>query len=343
MDKKINRYIKKIVIEKKILEKTNSLIEEFCINSTVLIFVDFYTFLKNKNQLDEIKARSLNNIKILPIYENSKMLEKIVDENIDETVCFVCGIGDFQCIEFAKNFCKKLKLMCGIVNLYPLKSEIFCDFSPAFVAIEDIEYSKKDYFYSLCNISKYIYLFLENSFLRENKYDDFLCEFKEIILNLENEKIAQSLLKLGLILNKYKLNFFVKNGRINDFQNIFYSESLLLFYKNFNDKIKIYNLQKSKIIGKNYSENELEAYDNINFQIFKKFLISNKKNFSYEINSAFRFFYYIKNKLKKIDFEEYLKVSNYFDVEGAIDVIKKNKNEVFIKNLENFELFNVFA
>lgn len=344
MDKKMNKYIKKLVIEKNILEKTNKLIEEFCVNSTVIMFADYYTYFKNKNELEEIRARSLNHIKIILINENDiKNIDKIVDKFINETVCFLCGIGSFVALNFTKYMSNQLKIPCGLINLYCLKSEVFCDFSPTFIAINDYEYSKKEKFCSLCNISKYVYLFLENSFHSTENLLEFLVEYKRILGDLEREKILENLVKMGLILNKFKINFFIKDDFCDDFKKFIYCESLLLFYKNINANLRNFNLHKRKILGQKFEEIDFEFFENIGFENLKKYLISNKNTVNFEINNALKFLSYVKNKLKKLCFDEFVKRGEGQNEEKIFDTIKQNKNGIFLKKLENFEIFNFFS
>ena len=57
MDKKINKFIKKVEILENSLDKLNESIEEFCINSSVLLVCDFLTFFHYKEKLEEIKQK----------------------------------------------------------------------------------------------------------------------------------------------------------------------------------------------------------------------------------------------------------------------------------------------
>lgn len=354
MEKKINNFIKKVEVLENPLDKLNEFIEEFCVNSSVLLVCDFLTIKKYAEKLDEIKQKSLNNIVIKAIssHEQTEAGEQKLTEVINETFNLVVGIGEFNTLKFVEIFTIKNNISYAFVNLFDLKCEIFCKnnakfcqnlkyYPPYFILVNQIKYTKEQIYFAKLNIFKYYYLFLEYSIniVKNLKLKGFLIEYKKILFSLKNENIINSIISLGLILNKYNIQFFIKSNFLqNDFNYFLSSTFLILIYSSVFSKITSNNLYFSRIY-KNGKE-ELSSFENFNFDFNKFYILSVKNKILLNTNILKMCFLSFCENLKSTSFECFYKNSKYINSGKIINLIKNNKEELFLNFLQNFEIFN---
>lgn len=353
MEKKINNYIKKIEVTENPLKILNEMIEEVCVNSSVLLICDYLTIKKYQNELDELKQKSLNNIviKVVNSYCNeSDILENFQNE-FNETFSLIVGVGGTYVLKLAENLAIKTNSCYAYVNLFLLKSEIFsgknaifCEktkkYMPYFILINDFKYSKKDLYYGKINIFKYFYLFLEyNVNLNKNvKLKEFLESYKEILSNLNDDNIINSLISLGLILNKYDISFFNKNLNYNEFFLFMQSVYLNFIYLNLFNKITSNNLYFSRTY-KN-SIQKINNFNNFDFDFYEFYVISIKQKVNKIGKNLKLCLCNFCDVLKNDSFELFYNNIKHINTNKIFEEIKNNKDELFLGFLENFEIFN---
>lgn len=354
MEKKINNFIKRIEISENPLDKLNELIEEKCVNSSVLIICDFLTIKHNQDKLEKLKQSSINNIiiKVINSCELNKKSENKISLILNETYDLIVGIGEYTLLKFVQKFAIKTNISYAFVNLFNLKSEIFSNnltsfiennkfFPPFFVLIKNYKYTNEEIFNAKLNIFKYYYLFFEYNvnILKMENVKNFLLEYKNILSSLNNDNIINSLISLGLILNKFKIHFFINsNFYINEFNAFLNSTVLILIYQTIFSKITSNNLYFSRIY-KNGIE-EIEKFENFDLD-FNKFYLLSVKNNAIKIAKNLRLcFVNFCDNLKNTSIESFYKNSRYINSNEILESVKNNKDELFLKFLENFEIFN---
>jgi len=353
MEKKINNFIKKIEILESPLDKLNELIEEKCINSSVLIICDFLTIKNYKTKLQEIESTSVNNItiKVLSANQLNEQGENIINEVINETYDLIVGIGEFCLLKFVENFAIKTNITYGLVNLFELKCEIFCNnisinyendkyFPPFFVLINKIKYSKEEIFNAKLNIFKYYYLFLEYNLhiIKNDNLKNFLLIYKDILSSLNDENIINNLIALGLILNKFSIKYFIKNSSLNEFENFLCSTCVISIYQSIFVKINNNNLYFSRRYKND--KNKIFEFTNFNFDFNKFYLLSMKNNICKITMNLKKCFLNFSESLKQTSIEYFYYKSKFINSKKIFNLIKNNKDTLFLNFLDNFEIFN---
>jgi len=329
-------------------------IEEVCVNCSILFLVDFLTYKNYKNKLDELKKSSVNNIEVFVVYNFSQKTIEKLENKINETYNLVVGIGEFYTLKFAQYFAIKSNIMYAFVNLNILKSELFCKYNqnfslincyypPHFVLIEDISLCKQQIFDLYCNVFKFAYIIIEYNLQNENEnLFNFLKEYKIILNELIEKNILKSVVALGLILNKYNIEFYLnKQNFSSEFSEFINSHILGLSYKCIFKVLNENNLYFSRYYKKDNSV--INSYENFDFNFYKFYLISKKKNIlkilkNYEV--LFENFY---NKLKNLSIEKYYNITKNFNVKKILNKLSSDASgSLFLKKMQFFELFNFF-
>lgn len=353
MERKLNSFIKKVEIYNNCLDKLNTLIEEKCINSGVLLVIDFITYKTYFKKLEEIKKCSLNHIEIFVLsnlnIENYNKIKKLINETYD----LIVGIGEFSTLKFAENFAIKNNISYAFVNLFNLKSELFCKnfvenddkilyFSPFFVLIEKNELKENQIFEMHCNIFKYSYLILEYNLnlKKEENLEGFLKNYNLILNDLNNDNVLEKAIALGLLLNKYKINFISHNKLKNEFNEFIIVHLLNIIYNKIFVNVNKYNLYFSR----QYKNNKVSLYNfsNFDFDFNKYYLLSIKEKI---INLTNNFNYLYKNfyeKLKQISIKKCYELSKTININLLFkNILIASNEDLFLKKMGNFELFNL--
>jgi len=353
MEKKINKFIKRIEILENPLFKLNEFIEEKCINSSVLILCDYLTYKNYKQELLNLEKQSVNNIVLKVLNNNELKLEGEAKLNkiLNETFSLIVGIGEFTLLKFVENFAIKTNISYAFVNLFLLKSELFCQnllyfynktqyFPPHFVLINKKEYSNEDIFNIKLNIFKYYYLFLEYgvNIQKQENLKGFLLDYKKILSKLNDNNLINSLIALGLILNKYNINFFIQDYNKNEFYNFLCSTFLISIYQTIFSKISINNLYFSRIYK--FGKEKIINFQNFDFNFNKFYLMSIKTNINKISKTLNNCLINFCDNLKSTSLKSFYCYSNGINANNVIDTIKCNKKELFLSFLENFEIFN---
>lgn len=351
MEKKINRTIKKIEILENPLKNLTNYIEEVCINSSVLIVCDFSSFKNCKIILEELKHTTINNIVIRVLNFNEYNLKggNKLDEVFNETFGLIVGVGEFGLLKFVENYAVLRHILYSFVCLNNIKSEIFVKnidikkdlyYPPIFVLIQNKQLNTKEIFFLKLNIFKYYYLFLEYQ-VNINKNNDiklFLNYYKEILSNLSNGNIVNSIVSLGLILNKYNINYFVNiNKSQNDFKNFLNSTYVITIYNLIFNKINKNNLYFSRIYKNN--NDKISTFINMDFDYIKFYLLSIKNNIENICKNLINCFYKFCEILKNDDFATFYNCSRFL-IDDKMENIKKNKDTLFLGFLDKFAIFN---
>lgn len=352
MEKKINSFIKRIEVKESLLDTLNQLIEEKCLNSGVLILVDFLTYKNYSLKFEEIKKSSLNNIEILPLNFNeyNEKGESKISKIFNETFSFVVGIGELGILNFAKRFAIKTNICYGLVSLNGLQSEIFCNnldpriqnfkyFPPYFVMVNEKLLTQEEKFNLKLNIFKYCYLFLEyNLAINKNeKLKEFLIQYKNILANLNDENLVSSVIALGLILNKYEITFFT--SFYCDFMAFLKCGILLEIYGIIFKKLNENNLYFSRIY-KNSIENII-SFQNFDFNFNKFYLLSLKNKAIKHIKTIKNLYVSFCDILKNTSLKSFYIKANYINSSKVLNEIINSKNTLFLNFMKNFELFNI--
>jgi len=337
MEKILNTKLKNVFIEEDCLDKLNNLIEQNFVNSQVLILVDFFVYKNYYFKLEELKKCSLNNIKYCVVY-NYKKTKLELDAFIDETFSLIVGMGSFDIIKFTQSYAIKNNINYAFVNLYNLKSEIFCNFLsnsnnfniilPTFVLINKLKLTKEEQFNMRLNIYKYTYLLFDNQ--------QFFSYYLKIISNLRENNLYEKTVALGLVLNKFNLNFFVKNS-YNEFKNFIFNQSLLLIYKNIFKNLNINNLLKINSLGLNIQE--FFNYKNFNFNYNKFYLLTNKNSFLERINTINDI-----NEKIIIDLKQKFLPFLYYNcnIKENFNILNIKKANIYVDFLTNMKYFSIF-
>lgn len=352
MEKKKNLYLKKIEIVENCLDKLNSYIEEKSVNNSVMVVVDFLTYKNNFSKLEEIKKCSLNNIiiKVLNFNEIKNKNYSTLEKELNETFDLIVGIGDFNLLIASQDFAIKNNISYFLVNLYLLKSEIFSqkyinyekklEFYPPFcVLIEKIQVNKSEMFKLKLNIYKYFYLFLEYnlSVRKEESLKEFLIEYTKILKNINKNNIINKVVSLGLILNKYNINFFIENKK--EFENFISSEILIFLYQTIFKKINKNCLYFSRVYKNSFQK--IIEFKNFDFEYNKFYLLSFKDYFLDNINKLNLMYLCFLRDLKLQSFNDFYLLSKNIDIKNIIFKVINSKNDLFLKKMENFEIFNL--
>lgn len=348
MEKKLNKKINDISIKKDAIKFLNSELEKYVLNSNVLIVVDFLTYKNYKTELESLVSCGLNNL-IIKVLTTS--FEKNSEIYIDETFAFVCGIGENWLLEKTKNFAIKNNINYGLINLYVPKTSIFLPkmqdfnyFPPCFLLFEEREYSLKEKFFILCDVSKYSYLLLESAFNFKNQnlsgFSDF---YKIIISNLlqtkflgnssenNNSKILiESLVEVGLLLQKFNINQNLCFEE-NEFCNFVSNFVLGLEYKNI-----FLNLNENNLVLARPKQDMLNLYEKLDIKFYKMFLLNFKNKFLKNIQMFLLFCEDILSLLKQNFFEELYRNVGHFD----FCTNKINYNNTFLKKMCFFDVFD---
>lgn len=347
MEKIINKYIKKIEVTKNCLDKLNNFIEEKCVNSKVLLIVDFLTIKNNFLKLEEIKKCSLNHIEVFVLKNLDISQIYNIEKILNETYDLIVGIGEFKTIKFVENLAIKNKISYAVVNLFQLKCEIFYNslninkyFPPFFVLIEQIVLNDDCLFDLYCNFFKYSFIILENK-LQNNLFLSFLNEYRKILNSLDEDNIYKKIIALGLILNKYNINYLTNNFIINnDFNELILANILNICYKNIFTNLNKNNLQFSRVY-KNNLQTKL-SFSDFNFDFYTFYLLSIKNdiiNYCNNFDEVLNVFY---NKLKTISIKKYYKLCKKINVNNLyINLVKNLNKNIFLKRMEFFEIFNL--
>ena len=310
MEKRLNKYIKKVLIKDDCFSEINSLIEENFVNSRVLFVVDFYTYQTHYLKLLELQKCSLNSVEIKVIY-NEKKSEKKLENLLNETYSMIVGIGGFNVLKFTKNFAIKNNINYAFVNLYSLKCEIFTDFlsnfdcfnqnSPIFVLINKQNVTHKILFDLSVNLYKYSYVLFENFTL------EFKKNYIDIISNINAENIYEKVVACGLLFNQNNIKFIVKN-------NLYLIDRL-----NFDNKKSLNN------------------YINFDVKFNKFYLLANKYYLLNKINKILEMNATILFKLKCLDiyaFYTYCKTCDKIKFKNIF-----NFNNTILDKMKYFEIF----
>ena len=354
MDKKKNHFIKRVEKLKDPLDKLNNIIEEKCVNSSVLIVCDFLTLKHYEVKLKEIETSSVNNIviKVLNFNEFNEYGVNKIKEILNETFDLIVGIGDFSLLKFVESFAIKTNISYAFVNMFELKSELFCKnlsffyqkeqyFPPYFILIKELEYTKSEIFRAKLNLFKYYYLFLEYyiNVVKQQNLKEFLKEYKNLLFNINDENIISSIISLGLILNKFDIQYFIKfNLKINDFEYFLCSTLLIMVYESIFLKITINNLTFSRTY-KN-SVKKILDFQRFDFDFYKFYLLSVKNNIKKITLSLKKCFYNFCESLKNTCIKSFYEYSKIIDEVSILDKVKNNKSELFLSFLDKFEIFN---
>lgn len=341
MERMLNKEIKEIQISESCLDNLNKMIETYVVNCRVLFIVDFLTLKKYSNKLEEIKKCSLNNIEIKVLY-NNKVCENEINNFLDESFALIVGIGDFSTLKFVNMYAIKNNINFALVNLFSLKCEIFTNFLsnfnekdknfPIFVLINKIYLNDEEKFNMFLNIFKYNYILFESENL------ELKTKYKDILSCLNSSNITEKLVEVGKILKEYNVNFFVKNC-FNEFKNFLYSQCLLLIYKNILKKINLNNLDKIKAIKLNKSADFFE-YLNFDFKFNKYYLILNKESLLDKIEELINLNKNLIQFLKNINFPIFYK-NCLLNKKFSLRKLKKEDfNATFLNKMKYFEIFN---
>lgn len=338
MEKRLNKYIKKVLIKDDCFSEINSLIEENFVNTKVIFVVDFYTYQTHYLKLLELQKCSLNSVEIKVIY-NEKKLENELLNLLNETYSMIVGIGGFNVLKFTKNFAIKTNINYAFVNLFSLKCEIFTDFlayfdsfnqnSPIFVLVNKQNLTHKILFDLSVNLYKYSYVLFENYTL------EFKKNYLDILTNINAENIYEKVVACGLLFYQNNIKFIVKNN-YNDFNNFIYSQVYLLINKNILKKINSNNLY---LIDKlNFSDkNSLNNYINFDVKFNKFYLLANKYYLLNKINKILEINASVLYKLKCLDiysFYTYCKTCDKIKFKNIF-----NFNNTILNKMQYFEIF----
>lgn len=338
MEKRLNKYIKKVLIKDDCFSEINNLIEENFVNSRVVFVVDFYTYQTYYYKLLELQKCSLNSVEIKVIYSEKKS-EKKLENLLNETYSMIVGIGGFNVLKFTKNFAIKNNINYAIINLYSLKCEIFTDFlsnfdyfnpnSPIFVLINKQKVTHKLLFDLSVNLYKYSYVLFENYTL------EFKKNYIDIITNINAENIYEKVVACGLLFNQNNIKFIVKNN-YNDFNNFIYSQVYLLINRNILKKINKNNLCLIDMLNFN-SKKSLNNYINFDVKFNKFYLLAKKYYLLNKINKILEMNATILFKLKCLDiyaFYTYCKTCDKIKFKNIF-----NFNNTILDKMKYFEIF----
>lgn len=348
MEKKINKFIKKVEIKENCLNELNKFIEEKCVNSGVLFVVDFITYKNYYKKLEEIQKCSLNHIEIFVLKNLCETQFIELQGKINETYDLIVGIGEFFTLKFVETFAIKNNISYAFVNLFLLKSEIFCNinyisnyFPPFFILVEDIKLEKENVFDLYCNIFKYSYLLLESKFETNSEVLSFLNEYSLIINNINEKNIYEKVIALGLILNKYNIKYLTNIKFCEkEINYLIYSNILSLCYKNIFSFMNKNNLYFSRIYKTN--SNLKSSYNNFDFDFHKYNLLSIKNNIVIQCNNYEILFKNFFELLKNISIEKCYKISKTLKLNNLYKNFIKNLNDdIFLKRMQYFEIFNL--
>lgn len=337
MEKIINKFIKDVEIYDDALDNLNKKIEENFINSKILFVVDFLTYQKNYLRFEEIKKCSLNSI-IIKVFYNFKKAEKEYKLLLDETVSLVVGIGDFNAVNFTKEFAIKNNINFALVSINNLKCEIFAkksanlsqktEISPIFILINKQTVTNKILFDLTTNLYKYNYI------LFDDKFNEIKKDYINIILGITKENIVNKIIAFGLILNKFNITYFLNSN--NDFKNLLNTQLLIITYKNLFLNMNKNNL--TKINSLNFlTRNEIFSYINFDEKFLRFYLLASKNILLTKAVNLFNLNLKLINNLKQIDIFTFYKYSKYLKVDNS----KSEKLNIdFLENLKYFKMFN---
>lgn len=357
MERKINNFIKKIEISKNCLDKLNLLIEEKCLNSKVLLVVDFFAYKNYKDKLEEIKSCSLNFIEIIVISKYDEINYKKIEKFIDESCDIIVGIGEFNTLKFVEELAIKNNISYAFANLCLLKSEIFyknlCEinnfnqyFPPYFILIEQLNLNKLEVFELYCNIFKYSFLYLENvcnNFIDKN-INNFLNDYGKILNNLNEKNVYYNIIALGLLLNKYKIKFFMYNTKFkSEFYYLICIYCLNACYKNIFDKVNKNNLYFSR----NYINNvhKINEFENFDFEFNKFYLLAKKDSILNATNNFTRLLLTFFETLKTLSINCCYKLFYSLNSNNILQKFNESINNdlevLFLQKMQNFEIFKL--
>lgn len=349
MEKKINNKICEILLENECLNKFNETLEKYILNSNVLVFIDYLTYQKFNNKLEEIKSCALNNLnyQIVALNDDMSKFKKLLNETFGFIVC----IGENWLLKQGQNFAIKNHINYGFVNKFLLKSEIFSKnnkknqyFPPNFILVEKLNLDFSKQFFMLCDIFKYSYLCLENVFEFDNlTLKNFSIEFLNLIdfiLNIKEKEILNEMLftlvtKMGLLLQKYDVKYNLGDDK-NEYKNFIKNFMLFLCYRNIFKNLNQFCLYKSRV--KNLESNYLTQ--NADTAFLRSFLLNFKDKFLQKINKFELFLTKLLNFLKENYFNFYYLQSGLVTFDNFKNI---NFEGTFLKKMRYFEIFdNVF-
>lgn len=346
MEKKRNNKISEILLEKECLNKFNETLEKYILNSNVLVFIDYLTYQKFNNKLEEIKSCALNNLNYQIVTINDDMAK--FKNLLNETFGFVVCVGENWLLKKGQCFAIKNNINYGFVNNFLLKSDVFSKnyeknqyFPPNFVLIEKLNLNCDDQFFMICDIFKYSYLCLENIFEFDNltlkNFSNEYLNLIEFILNIKekvvlNEMLYTLITKMGLILQKYDVKYNLGEDK-NEYKNFIKSFMILLCYKNIFKNLNQFCLFKSRV--KNLESNYLTQ--NIDTSFFRSFLLNFKDKFLQKINDFGSFLTKLLDFLKENYFNTYYLQSDLIDFDNFKNI---NFEGTFLKKMRYFEVFD---
>lgn len=350
MEKKINKILQNIIVEKNVLSKLNEIIEKQIKNSNVIMFVDFLAFQTNQKIFEEIKSCSLNNINLFVVSPNDKFNK--FESFLNETFGFVVCVGENWLLKFGQSFAIKNNINYGFVNLFMPKTDIFAQkmpnfdyFPPSFCLIEKNNLNEEEKFFMLCDVFKHSFILLENCFNTQNEnLKIFSIKFLDITQNLTNldnlenlnenfdEKLYNAVISIAIMLEKSKFSYNLHKNS-NEFQNFANNFVLGLIYKNLFLKINSNNLFLSRV--KFLDETLLKNYSNFDFKFYRFYLLNFKEKFLInaqkflDLNKKLLYF------LKQNFFKEYFKFSKFLN----LSIPELEFNQTFLQKMSYFEIF----
>ena len=344
MEKKINNKINEILLEKDCLNKFNETLEKYVLNSNVLVFIDYLTYQKFNNKLEEIKSCALNNLNYQIVTLNDDIFK--FENLLNETFGFIVCVGEKWLLKEGQSFAIKNNINYGFVNRFILKSEIFaknCEknqyFPPNFVLIEKINLNHTNQFFMLCDIFKYSYLCLESVFEFDNLVlKNFSIEFLNLIqciLNKKenlNESLYTFIVKTGWLLQKYNVQFTLSD-EASEYRNFIKNYMLLLCYRNIYKNLNQFCLFKTRT--KNLDIDVLMK--NIDIDFYRSFLLNFGNKFLQKINEFELFLTKCLDFLKENYFDMYYNQSDFITFENFKNI---NFEGTFLKKMQFFEVFN---
>lgn len=364
MEKKVFKLTQNVFVQKNIFEKLNEKIEQLCLNSKVMFFVEPHLFLKYKKEIFELKKYSLNFISIIVLENFGEEMQRKILEKIDESVSLILALGGKNCFNFIKRITIKSNINSIFLSEDIATSSVFSPFCytkngneliwrpslPAtYIVIKEPYKKNKFQMYSyFANLLFYeLENFLSSIFLKDKKINFYYDKNNSIInniivneLNFQKNSVNNNLLDEILFYSKQKNCCETK---------IILSLILLNLYRSFIAQLTFNNYGFKKYIDdicllENYSNKTINCYLNyklpvekIGYQIFtaRKILLKKLDNCIERI----RLYCDFMKLLEGSNFENMSKNININAILKGIKLTAKiTKNKTFLKVIDEFNL-----